>query len=87
LTSSDKFFSEACQKIAPTLPENDAIVLSNLGQLALEDKDFFVGLSSKLEKKTGLPKSIIIESLKHIRQNKSLLDKLKIQTIAEETED
>lgn len=68
------------------MSEEDAKILLAIGQLTTEDKDYFIGLINKLHQRTNLPKKQIMESLKRLRTNKIILDQLKIQTIAEETE-
>jgi len=84
-TSSNRCFNEACQKIAPTLPGNDGAILSIMGRLALK-KDF-KDLIPKLIEETKLSRKEVVESLKRLRKDKTLLESLRIQTIAEEIEE
>ena len=83
-TPSNKCFNEACQKLAPTLSKNDGVVLINIGQFALK-KDFR-DLIPKLMEETKLSRKEVVESLKHLRKDKVMLESLRIQTIAEEIE-
>jgi formylmethanofuran dehydrogenase subunit E len=82
LTQSDKCFSEACQTIAETTVGNESIVLSAMSILIKEDREYFKGTFIKLSKKTNLSLDEIRESFTKIRKS-GLIEKLKIQTIAE----
>ena len=82
LQHSEKSFSEALTKVANQTQGNDKIILQAWSKLIQEDHDYFEGLIDKLNKRTGLNKQEIRESLKRFRTN-PLHDKLKIQIITE----